>query len=120
MTQNQTSQPIAPDEFPDVITRYLAAHRARKTAAALATFTDDAIVTDDGTTYSGLPAIENWLNRSSTEYDYTVELTSAHSTDATHHTATNRLQGDFPGGIVDLRYQFTLRDDLIERLVIEP
>ena len=117
MTENQ---PIAPDELPDTVTRYLSAHRAHDTAAALSAFTDDATVTDDGNTHNGTPAIENWLNRSSTEYTYTVELTAAHKTDATRYTATNRLEGNFPGGIVDLRYQFTLRDGHIEHLVIEP
>ncbi|MFJ5104599.1 hypothetical protein [Streptomyces sp. NPDC088554] len=41
-------------------------------------------------------------------------------TDATHYIATQHLEGDFPGGAVDLRYRFTLRDDRIERLVIAP
>jgi ketosteroid isomerase-like protein len=120
MPENQTSKPIALDELPDVVTSYLSAHRAHDTAAALAAFTDDATVIDAGNTYNGTAAIKNWLNRSSTEFTYTVELTAAHKTDATRYTATNRLEGNFPGGIVDLRYQFALRDGLIERLVIEP
>ena len=33
---------------------------------------------------------------------------------------TNHLEGDFPGGTVDLRYRFVLRDDLISRLDIAP
>ena len=32
----------------------------------------------------------------------------------------NHLEGDFPGGVVDLRYKFTLTDDLISELVIAP
>ena len=120
MPKNQTSNPIALDELPAVVTRYLNAHRDHDTAAALATFTDGATVIDDGNTHSGTAAIEKWLNRSSTEYTYTTELTGAYRTDQTHYTAANRLEGNFPGGIVDLRYQFALRDSLIERLVIEP
>jgi hypothetical protein len=34
--------------------------------------------------------------------------------------ATRHLQGDFPGGEVDLKYTFTLDHDLISKLVIEP
>ncbi|MER5654946.1 hypothetical protein ABT076_18240 [Streptomyces sp. NPDC002131] len=58
------------------------------------------------------------VNTYASEYTYTTELTAAHRTDATHVTATHHLEGDFPGGQVDLRFRFTLRDGLIERLVI--
>jgi len=33
---------------------------------------------------------------------------------------TNRLEGNFPGNVVDLRYEFVLTGDLISRLVIAP
>jgi hypothetical protein len=33
---------------------------------------------------------------------------------------TNHLEGDFPGGEVDLRFQFTLEGGLIKNLTIEP
>ncbi|MFK0263624.1 hypothetical protein ACIQU1_20125 [Streptomyces angustmyceticus] len=49
-----------------------------------------------------------------------LHLTGAQQTDATRYIATQHLEGNFPGGSIDLRYQFTLRDGLIERLVIEP
>ncbi|MEU4115659.1 hypothetical protein AB0F71_14310 [Kitasatospora sp. NPDC028055] len=75
---------------------------------------------DDGNTYQGTEEIEGWLGRSATQFTYTIQLTGAEQTDATHYIATHHLEGDFPGGTVDLRYRFTLRDDLIERLVIEP
>jgi hypothetical protein len=32
----------------------------------------------------------------------------------------HHLEGDFPGGVADLHFRFTLRDGLISRLVIEP
>ncbi|MFE3187325.1 nuclear transport factor 2 family protein [Streptomyces violascens] len=111
---------IAPDDLPEVITRYLTAHRAHDTATAVTAFTDDATVIDDGNTYQGSAAIERWLDRSATEFTYTIHLTNAQETDPAHYIATNHLEGNFPGGTVDLRYQFTLRDDLIEYLAIEP
>ncbi|MFD3555356.1 nuclear transport factor 2 family protein [Streptomyces goshikiensis] len=111
---------ITPSDLPEAITRYLGAHHAHDTATAVAAFTGDAAVTDDGRTYRGAAAIEQWLNRSASEFTYTIELTEAQQTDPTHYVATHHLEGDFPGGVVDLRYQFSLRDDLIERLVIEP
>ncbi len=33
---------------------------------------------------------------------------------------TNHLEGDFPGGVVDLNYRFRLVDDRIAVLVIAP
>ncbi|MFF2216775.1 nuclear transport factor 2-like protein [Streptomyces antibioticus] len=117
---NHHARTIDPHTLPETITRYLTAHQAHDTATALTAFTSDATVTDDGTTYEGTTAIEQWLNRSATEYTYTTELTAAQQTDPTHYTATHHLEGNFPGGTVDLHYRFTLRNDLIEHLVIEP
>ncbi|MFE7779170.1 nuclear transport factor 2 family protein [Streptomyces sp. NPDC057445] len=111
---------IDPAALPDVITRYLDAHREHDTVRAVTAFTGDATVVDDGRTYDGTEAIEEWLNRSSSEYTYTIGLTRAHRTDDTHFVATQHLEGDFPGGVVDLRYRFSLRGGRIERLVIEP
>ncbi|WP_327579977.1 nuclear transport factor 2 family protein [Streptomyces sp. NBC_00145] len=110
----------SPDSLPEVVTRYLKAHHAHDTATAVTAFTDQATVIDDGNTYAGTEAIEGWLNRSANEFTYTIHLADIQQTDATHYVATHHLEGDFPGGTIDLRYKITLRDDLIERLVIEP
>jgi hypothetical protein len=114
------SRPVDPAALPEVITRYLSAHRSHDTDTALTAFTGQATVTDDGNTYNGPAAIKEWLTRSAGEYTYTSELTSALRTDPTHYTAVHHLEGNFPGGTVDLRYQFTLHAGKIERLVIEP
>lgn len=108
-----------PDTLPEVVIRYLTAHNARDTVTAVSVFTGDAMVIDDGNTYEGTAAIADWLDRSATAFTYTTRLTDAWWSDATHCIATQRLEGDFPGGVVDLHYRFTLRDDLVERLVIE-
>ncbi|MEU1600307.1 nuclear transport factor 2 family protein [Streptomyces sp. NPDC005708] len=117
---NADTASTRPVDLPAVITRYLDAHQSHDTATALSTFTADAVVTDDGRTYEGTSAIESWLSPSSSEYTYTVTLTGAEHVDATHWTAGNHLEGDFPGDVVDLAYWFTLQDGLIEGLVIEP
>jgi hypothetical protein len=106
--------------LPETITDYLSAHRAGDPAAAVAAFHRDATVTDDGSVYTGVEEIQKWLGRSSSEYTYTVELTAAERLDDTHYVVTNRLEGNFPGGVVDLRYRFSLRDGLIEDLTIAP
>lgn len=106
--------------LPAMITDYLTAHQARDLDAAMAHYAEDAVVVDEGNTYRGQAEIRAWLARSASEYTYTSTLISAQRVDDTHYVAVHHLEGNFPGGVVDLRFQFTLRDDRIASLVIEP
>jgi ketosteroid isomerase-like protein len=106
--------------LPAMITDYLTAHQARDLDAAMAHYAEDAVVVDEGHTYRGQAEIRSWLARSASEYTYTITLTSAQRIDADHYVAVHHLEGNFPGGVVDLRFQFTLGDGLIAKLVIEP
>ncbi len=45
---------------------------------------------------------------------------AARHVDDAHWVATQRLEGDFPGGVADLDYRFTMSGDLIDELVIVP
>jgi uncharacterized protein (TIGR02246 family) len=108
------------NELPEPITAYLAAHLARDADAALPLFTDDAVVVDDGHTHRGPDQIRDWLGRAASEYTYTTELTGASRLDDDRYVATHHLEGDFPGGVVDLRFRFTLREGRIAQLVIAP
>ena len=114
-----TTQTPGPTGLPRTITDYLTAHRTRDADAAITCFTDDATVTDDGKTCHGTADIRTWLERSAGEYTYTIELVGAEKTDDEHYTAINHLEGDFPGGVVDLHFRFTLRHGRIASLVIE-
>jgi ketosteroid isomerase-like protein len=118
MTDN--TQMIDLTELPRPIADYLTAHRARDAGTAITYFTSDAAVTDDGKTHHGTAGIRTWLDRSAGEYTYTVELIAAEKIDDEHYTATCHLEGDFPGGVADLHFRFTLRHGRITRLVIEP
>jgi ketosteroid isomerase-like protein len=120
MTTSDPVPEISPDQLPEAITTYLSAHRARDLDTAVGLYTDDATVIDEGNSYHGRGQIRDWLQRSAGEYTYTMELTGAQKVDDENYTATHRLEGDFPGGIVDLRFRFTLRDGSISRLIIEP
>ena len=75
---------------------------------------------DDGHEYHGLGEIRDWLARASTEFTYTRTLIGAAAIDANTWLVTNHLEGDFPGGVVDLRYRFVLADGLISELEITP
>ena len=113
------TQTIDLTELPRTIADYLTAHRTRDADTAITCFTNDAAVIDDGKTYHGTADIHTWLDRSAGKYTYTIELIGADKIDDEHYTAINHLEGDFPGGVVDLHFRFTLRDGRIARLVIE-
>jgi len=111
---------IAVTDLPEVITGYLAAHTARDLDTVAAGYTADGVVTDEGRTYRGHDAIRTWLGRAASEYTYTTRLTGAGRIDDDRFVVVQHLEGDFPGGVVDLNFRFTLRSGKIAELVIEP
>ncbi|WP_371830972.1 nuclear transport factor 2 family protein [Rhodococcoides corynebacterioides] len=66
-------------------------------------------------------AIETWMAEavSGSPFTYTAEFTGATATD-TGVEVRQHLEGDFPGGVVDLHYRFRMDGALIGRVVIEP
>lgn len=104
--------------LPDTISTFLTAHAAHDVEATLATLVPTAVVTDQGSTFRGTDEIDRFLRTASTEYTYTTELTGSERIDDEHWVAINHLEGDFPGGVADLPYRFTLVDGLITELHI--
>jgi hypothetical protein len=117
---SETPQAVAPAELPEIITSYLKAHQVRDLGAAMQRYEPDATVTDEGRTYHGAAEIRAWLSRSASEYSYTIEMTGATKIGDDRYDVTHHLEGNFPGGTVDLHFRFTLRNGKIVRLVIEP
>ncbi|SOD97617.1 nuclear transport factor 2 family protein [Blastococcus haudaquaticus] len=115
-----TPTSIQPDQLPATIRGFLTAHVTRNADTALRAFTPTAVVVDDGTTYRGSEEVWRFLTESGTEFSYTTQLVGAERVDEAHWVAVNRLEGDFPGGVVELRYRFALDGDLIAELVIAP
>ena len=95
-------------DLPEVIGRYFSAHDRRDTDAALATFAPDAVVLDDGREYTSPDEIHDWLARASTQFTYTRTFAGAEAVTPDTWLVTNRLEGNFPGGVVDLRYRFRI------------
>lgn len=118
--RQRDNAPTTWEALPEAITTYLTAHDAGENAQVLATFTADAVVTDEGHDHIGRDQIEAWLTGPASEFTYTTEFTSATMVDADRADVLQRLGGDFPGGVADLHYRFTLDGALISRLVIEP
>ena len=114
------STEIDPADLPATVREYLAASVARDSQTAIGAFTPDAVVVDDGRTYRGTAEILGFLQGAGAEFSYTTQLTGARRIDDEHWVAVNHLEGDFPGGVVDLAYRFVLSGDRIAGLVIAP
>jgi SnoaL-like protein len=101
---------ITASELPEVIVSYLDRRASGDPTSAADLFTEDAIVSDEGHTYRGRDSIRAWIREGLSKYQYTVTFLAARAEDD-QFTVTNRLQGNFPGGVVDLTYTFRLTDD---------
>lgn len=112
--------PTTWDGLPETVKAYLTAHDDGDHAKVLATFTADAVVTDEGHDHAGHKQIMAWLDGPASEFTYTTEFISATTTEVDRVDVLQRLEGDFPGGVADLQHRFTINGALISRLVIEP
>ncbi|MEU2679677.1 nuclear transport factor 2 family protein [Streptomyces sp. NPDC007107] len=119
MTEHPGEVDIA--DLPEAVRSFLRAHEARDFSTATAAFAPEATVTDDGRSYQGTDAIRGWLEQAGTQYTYTATPVGAERDDPDRFTVVQRLEGDFPGGVVDLHYRFVLDGhELISGLVIAP
>ena len=116
---DHTNQPSIPTELPATIRGYLAAHAARDTDAALRAFSPDRRGRRRGTRPSAGPRSPRLPARTPEPSSATrPTLVGAQRIDDAHWVAANRLEGDFPGGVADLDYRFTMDGDRIAELVI--
>ncbi|MAY95494.1 nuclear transport factor 2 family protein [uncultured Nocardioides sp.] len=106
-----------PSALPAQVRDLLAALAARDVDTAIAHVTADVVVTDQGETYTGADGVRRFLATAGSEFSYTTELLAVRGS-AEHWVVTQRLEGDFPGGVADLDYTVTLRGGLIRRLAI--
>lgn len=105
--------------LPMAIVTYLERSASPKPAGAGAAFTENAVVDDDGKTYTGEAAITAWLVDTKAEFEYSTTQLRVEK-DETATTVVNRVEGNFPGRSVDLSYRFELdaESGLIQALSI--
>lgn len=115
-----TPTTVETSQLPRTIRTYLAAHARGQADAAVLAFSPDAVVQDEGRTFRGTDEVLEFLRHAGGEYTYTTELVGAQRIHDEHWVALNRLEGDFPGGVAELRYRFAMAGDLITELVIAP
>ncbi len=105
-------------ELPKPIAAYFTAD-TQNAAAVARSFTETAVVHDEGHTYRGRAAIEQWKANASAKYQYTSELLTCEQ-QAGKTIVTCRLTGNFPGSPANLRYFFELEGGKIASLEICP
>lgn len=114
----------APPTLPKVISDYLAASENRDVDAIVACFSDDGVVVDEGEQRRGVAELRRWREDVDTAFQYTAALTGwvplGDIDGAQRYDVALHLQGDFPGGEVDLLNRFAVRDGRIVSLYIAP
>ena len=110
--------------LPTIISEYFTASNGESVDAIVACFTDDAVVYDEDKEWRGLASIREWRENVATAYEYTLEVRGAvprgRLDGVERHDVYIHLEGNFPGGTVDLTCRFGLRDGHIARLEIVP
>jgi len=110
----------SPVVLPAAVSGFLADQVGTDHAATLAHFADDATVVDDGKSFAGRDAILGWLSREASEFTFTSTTVKTEKHDDARYTVTNHLEGNFPGGTADLRFQFFVSGGRIASLTIQP
>jgi hypothetical protein len=105
---------------PDVIRRYFELDASRAIDSIVSLFSDDATVTDEGEARRGKSEIRDWQTGPASKYTYTTEVLAIEAADQHRYVVAGRLTGDFPGGTAELKWDFKLVGDQIDRLIIAP
>jgi hypothetical protein len=110
--------------LPTIISDYLAASDGGSVDAIVMCFTEDALVLDEGNQWRGHAQIRQWREGVAAAFEYTVEVRGADELgqvdSVERHDVYTHLEGNFPGGTVDLTQKFGLRDNRIATLQIMP
>src|SRR5262245_35625358 len=104
--------------LPTPVAAYFTADKEDSEAVARC-FTENAVVKDEGRTYRGRTAIQQWKADASAKYQYTSEPLACEQKDG-KIAVISRLTGNFPGSPVNLRFIFELQGDQIASLEIIP
>jgi hypothetical protein len=104
--------------LPDTISRYYEAAAANDVDAVVECFTATAHVHDEDRDHHGRTGIRAWRESVATRFTYTTEITDVEQLGTSVYLVHTHLEGDFPGGVVDLEQRFTVSEGLISELVI--
>lgn len=101
--------------LPEPIAAYFAAEH--KPEALARCFTSQAVMKDDGHTYTGVDAIKAFMAEASAKYSATSMPFALEREDG-FQIVRAKVTGNFPGSPIDLSYRFRLERGLIATLEI--
>lgn len=114
------SRDLTIDELPAAVHGFVNGWQAHDAEKVESLFTDSAVVSDEGRTYRGRDEIRGWISGSIDLFSTTLTFLRARE-DAGMVGASYRLEGDFPGGVVELEYQLWLNEaGRIEKMEFAP
>src|ERR1700720_1708429 len=103
--------------LPEPIANYFAADTAGDASALARCFTVEGVVRDEGGTFAGIAAIQQWHTRAKAKYHYMVEPLSVSGRDG-EIVVIGKVTGDFPGSPITLQHVFRVTDHKIVSLEI--
>lgn len=107
-TEGKTmSRTLRNEELPAAALGFVDGWQGRDAGKVEALFTEAAVVADQGETFRGLDEIRSWISGSIDLFATTLTFLGAREVDGMVG-ASYRLEGDFPGGVAELEYQFHL------------
>ena len=102
--------------LPEPIAAYFAAEHNPEALARC--FTAQAVMKDDGHTYTGVDAIKAFMAEASAKYSATTVPFALEREDG-FQIIKAKVTGNFPGSPIDLSYRFRLERGLIAALEIK-
>src|SRR5689334_1395609 len=91
---------------PDLVTRYFTAQSTRDFDTLLTLSAEDAVVVGEGRTQRSTRENRAWREDVAAAYEYSRELRGVASSGDGTYIADVHLEGNCPGGTVDLVYRF--------------
>ena len=110
---------MTPLPLPEPLAAFFAA-QGQAPGALAGCFTADGVVQDEGQTYQGREAIAAWHARARTQTSFVSTPHTLERQGAADVIVTSRVEGNFPGSPVDLRYRFRMAGGLIAALEVAP
>ena len=104
-----------PSTLPEPIAAYFAAEHSPEALARC--FTSQAVMKDDGHTYTGVDAIKAFMAEASEKYSATTVPFALEREDGLQIVSA-KVTGNFPGSPINLSYRFRLERGLIASLEI--
>ena len=104
-------------KLPTTVAAYVEAYNARHREAALACFSDDALVHDEAKDHRGRKAIAEWLGETLEKYQPLLTPGKVEGGDQKPVVAMT-VSGSFPGSPVTLAFHFTIENGRIAGLNI--